>query len=109
MLLDVRRRPAGARAEIDDFPSIAAFDGGEDLVDHVRRQLSGRSGLQERDALRPVLFESVLRTLFDEERHASGKLGGEIFNLCGNHYRAGIFTLEDRRIRRVASALGLRS
>jgi hypothetical protein len=56
-----------------------------------------------------VLFESVLRALFDEERHASGKLGGEIFNLCGNHYRAGIFTLEDRRIRRVASALGLRS
>ena len=25
-----------------------------------------------------MLFESVLRTLFDEERHASGKLGGEI-------------------------------
>jgi hypothetical protein len=78
MLLDVRRGSAGARAEIDNLPSIAAFDGGEDLVDHVRRQLSGRSGLQERDALRPVLFESVLRTLFDEERHASGKLGGEI-------------------------------
>jgi hypothetical protein len=53
---------------------IGAFDGGEDLIDHICRQLGRCSLLQERDALRPVLLQRILRTLFDEERHASNQL-----------------------------------
>lgn len=89
----MRRRPARARAKIDDFPFISAFDGGEDLVDHICRQLGMRSLLQERDALRPVLLQRVLRTLFDEERHARHKLEDRSQSIEAR-YRTGVLRLK---------------
>lgn len=89
MRFDGLRGPAGAGAEIYDFPvgvfvvvDLAfAFDGAEDFIDQIGCQFGWFATLQESNASRPMRGQGVLRALLERERDAGCDLQSVLYLL----------------------------